>query len=57
MKNKLIIDIDSVDSCETFVCKCEVCLNDFTMGCYDSRRIKYCPMCGKPVEVEEIEEF
>jgi hypothetical protein len=51
---KIIIDTDTVDSCETFECKCSKCMTEFTMGCYSSRQINYCPNCGVRVQVELI---
>ena len=53
---KMIVDMDTVDSCEIFVCKCLGCNSRFAMGCSDSREMEYCPFCGYKVDIELINE-
>jgi len=51
---KMVINTNTIDFYETFICKCSGCLSKFTIGCSDSKDIEYCPMCGFKVNVELV---
>jgi hypothetical protein len=54
MDIKIIINTDTLDSFEGYVCKYTNCSEDFVKGSGDVKKLKYCPLCG--TKIKEIDE-